>query len=220
MLMKQLRLHINHHYKAILIFWIIALVVKGTTSLKDLEGIQAVFLRDMFDNTSIAITIFIVISTFFMQLDVFRIAISFGTTRLQFFIGTVCYIILQSAFFALLQILFLQDVFYVMKNNGLFPSMIEQFCVQFLLYVMISSLFQVIIILQQRFSWIGLGIGATLFLNLISGFYGRGIKELIFTKSGVLMNISSFITISIGLTVFYFIVSGIFIRKISLEQTV
>ncbi|TKH11322.1 DUF4052 domain-containing protein, partial [Bacillus wiedmannii] len=45
MLMKQLKLHINFHYKAILIFWIAALLIKGITSVMDLREIREGFLQ-------------------------------------------------------------------------------------------------------------------------------------------------------------------------------
>ncbi|MES9673112.1 DUF4052 family protein, partial [Bacillus pseudomycoides] len=70
MLMNQLKLHINYHYKAILIFWIVALIIKGSTSLIDIKDIRVGFLQDVFNNPSIAIMFFIVVSTFFIQLDV------------------------------------------------------------------------------------------------------------------------------------------------------
>ncbi|WP_243526551.1 DUF4052 family protein [Bacillus pseudomycoides] len=219
MLIKQLKLHINYHYKAILVFWIVALIIKGSTSLIDIKDIRVGFLQDIFNNPSIAITFFIVVSTFFIQLDVFCLAVSFGTTRLQFFIGSVCYIALQSAFFSLLQVVFLQGLFYRTESASLLGGSIEQFFVQFLLYVTVASLFQVIIIFQQRFSWIGSSVAFIFFMGLIGVCYGEGIK-LTLTKTAVLMNLSSFTIISIGLIVFYFVISGIFIRKISLEQMV
>ncbi|MEH7049626.1 DUF4052 family protein [Bacillus pseudomycoides] len=219
MLMNQLKLHINYHYKAILIFWIVALIIKGSTSLIDIKDIRVGFLQDVFNNLSIAIIFFIVVSTFFIQLDVFRLAVSFGTTRLQFFIGSVCYIALQSAFFSLFQMVFLQDLFYRVESASLIGGSIEQFFVQFLLYVTIASLFQGIVIFQQRFNWIGCGVGSIFFIGLTSVCYDSGLK-LTLTKTEVLMNIPSFIIISSGLIVFYFVISGICIRKISLEQTV
>ncbi|PEF75278.1 ABC transporter permease [Bacillus pseudomycoides] len=219
MLMNQLKLHINYHYKAILIFWIVALIIKGSTSLIDIKDIRVGFLQDVFNNPSIAIIFFIVVSTFFIQLDVFRLAVSFGTTRLQFFTGSVCYIALQAAFFSLFQMVFLQDLFYRVESASLIGGSIEQFFVQFLLYVTIASLFQGIVIFQQRFNWIGCGVGSIFFIGLTSVCYDSGLK-LTLTKTEVLMNIPSFIIISSGLIVFYFVISGICIRKISLEQTV
>ncbi|MES9673273.1 DUF4052 family protein, partial [Bacillus pseudomycoides] len=188
-------------------------------SLIDIKDIRVGFLQDVFNNPSIAIMFFIVVSTFFIQLDVFRLAVSFGTTRLQFFIGSVCYIALQSAFFSLFQVLFLQDLFYRVESASLLGGSIEQFFVQFLLYVTIASLFQGIVIFQQRFNWVGCGVGSIFFIGLTSVCYDSGLK-LTLTKTEVLMNIPSFIIISSGLIVFYFVISGICIRKISLEQTV
>ena len=40
MLMKQLKLHINFHYKAILIFWILALLIKGALNAAHLNGLK------------------------------------------------------------------------------------------------------------------------------------------------------------------------------------
>ena len=62
--------------------------------------------------------IFIVVSTFIIQDDLFRLAVSFGVTRLQFFIGSVCYIVLQSAVFSFLQVIFLQDILYSIGNTS------------------------------------------------------------------------------------------------------
>ncbi|KKZ93323.1 hypothetical protein B4147_2559 [Bacillus wiedmannii] len=45
MLMKQLKLHINFQYKAIIIFWIAALLIKGITSVMDLREIREGFLQ-------------------------------------------------------------------------------------------------------------------------------------------------------------------------------
>ena len=106
-----------------------------------------------------------------------------------------------------------------MESASLLGGSIEQFFVQFLLYVTIASLFQGIVIFQQRFNWVGCGVGSIFFIGLTSVCYDSGLK-LTLTKTEVLMNIPSFIIISSGLIVFYFVISGICIRKISLEQTV
>ena len=70
MLMKQLKLHIKYHYKAILIFWTVALLIKGMTAT-DLKGINVAFLHDIFNNSSIAIVMFIMISVFLFKLIFF-----------------------------------------------------------------------------------------------------------------------------------------------------
>lgn len=41
--MKQLKLHIKYQYKAILIFWTVALLIKGTMTATDLKGIKVAF---------------------------------------------------------------------------------------------------------------------------------------------------------------------------------
>ncbi|CAI8850510.1 ABC transporter permease [Bacillus pseudomycoides] len=221
MLMKQLKLHMNFHYKAILIFWIVALLIKGTTSAADLNGIKVGFLQDVLNNPSIAITFFIVVSTFVIQDDVFRLAVSFGVTRLQFFIGSVCYMTLQAALFSFLQVILLQNILYSTESASLGGHSVGQFFVQFLFYVTIASFFQVVVIFKQRFQWIGLAVGGAIFLGLTSVLYGEvGIKGLVFKNSATLIDIPYFIMISIGLTVVYFIVSSIVIRKVSFEQTV
>ena len=43
MLMKQLKLHIKYQYKAILTFWAVALLIKGTMTATDLKGIKIAF---------------------------------------------------------------------------------------------------------------------------------------------------------------------------------
>ncbi|KFN03286.1 DUF4052 domain-containing protein [Bacillus clarus] len=221
MLIKQLQLHINFHYKAILIFWIVALLIKGTTSAVDLKGVKVGFLHDILNNSSIAIAIFMVASTFIIQDDVFRLAVSFGVTRVQFFMGSVCYIILQSALFSFLQVVLLQNTLYITENASLGGNSVVQFFVQFLFYVTIATFFQVVVIIKQRFQWIGLMIGGTLLLVTISVLYGEaGIKGLVFTSNTTLIEIPYFIGISIGLTIFYFVIGSIFIRKVSFEQTV
>ncbi len=96
MLMKQLRLHINFHYKAILIFWIVALLIKGALYAAHLNEAKVGLFTEIINNPSIAIMIFIVGSVFIVQDDLFRLAVSFGITRIQYFIGAICYIVLQS----------------------------------------------------------------------------------------------------------------------------
>nr|WP_277818561.1 DUF4052 family protein [Bacillus sp. TL12] len=219
MLMKQLKLQIHYHYKAIFVFWALAFIIQSLPNFIDIRDIRIGFLQDVINNPSIAVIFFVVVSTFFIQLDLFHLAVSFGATRLQFFIGSIGYIVLQSAFFSFLQILFLPGLFYHVESNSLLGGSIEQFFVQFLLYVTVASLFQGIVIFQQRFNWMGCAIGSIFFIGLTSVCYNTGLKMTL-TKTEVLMNIPSFIIISIGLIMLYFLVSGIFIRKISLEQTV
>ncbi|MED0982050.1 DUF4052 family protein [Bacillus paramycoides] len=221
MLMKQLKLHINFHYKAILIFWIVAFLIKGTTNAVDLRGIKEGFLQHILNNPSIASIFFIVVSTFIIQDDVFRLAVSFGVTRLQFFIGSVCYIILQAALFSFLQVFLLQNTLYSTVNSSLGENSVQQFIVQLLLYVTISCFFQVAVVFKQRFKWIGLMIGGTFFLSANSALYGEvGIQSLISITNLSLINIPYFTVISIGLIVVYIMTSGIFIRKVSFEQMV
>ncbi|CAM3973235.1 MULTISPECIES: DUF4052 family protein [Bacillus] len=221
MLMKQLKLHINFHYKAILIFWIVAFLIKGTTNAVDLRGIKEGFLQHILNNPSIASIFFIVVSTFIIQDDVFRLAVSFGVTRLQFFIGSVCYIILQAALFSFLQVFLLQNTLYSTVNSSLGENSVQQFIVQLLLYVTISCFFQVAVVIKQRFKWIGLMIGGTFFLSANSALYGEvGIQSLISITNLSLINIPYFTVISIGLIVVYIMTSGIFIRKVSFEQMV
>ncbi|PFM63490.1 ABC transporter permease [Bacillus cereus] len=221
MLMKQLKLHINFHYKAILIFWIVAFLIKGTTNAVDLRGIKEGFLQHILNNPSIASIFFIVVSTFIIQDDVFRLAVSFGVTRLQFFIGSVCYIILQAALFSFLQVFLLQNTLYSTVNSSLGENSLQQFIVQLLLYVTISCFFQVAVVIKQRFKWIGLMIGGTFFLSANSALYGEvGIQSLISITNLSLINIPYFTVISIGLIVVYIMTSGIFIRKVSFEQMV
>ncbi|MED1567943.1 DUF4052 family protein [Bacillus paramycoides] len=221
MLMKQLKLHINFHYKAILIFWIVAFLIKGTTNAVDLRGIKEGFLQHILNNPSIASIFFIVVSTFIIQDDVFRLAVSFGVTRLQFFIGSVCYIILQAALFSFLQVFLLQNTLYSTVNSRLGENSVQQFIVQLLLYVTISCFFQVAVVIKQRFKWIGLMIGGTFFLSANSALYGEvGIQSLISITNLSLINIPYFTVISIGLIVVYIMTSGIFIRKVSFEQMV
>ncbi|PFU69858.1 DUF4052 domain-containing protein [Bacillus thuringiensis] len=220
-LMKQLRLHINFHYKAILIFWIVALLIKGALYAAHLNEAKVGYLPEIINNPSIAIMIFIVGSVFIVQDDVFRLAVSFGITRIQYFIGTICYIVLQSALFSFLQILFLQDIKYNLVNVNFGEQLIQQFILQFLFYVTIACFFQVVVIFKQRFQWIGLMIGGSLFLSTNSVLYGEvGIKGLLFTNDVSLIDIPYFIVISIGLTILYIITSSIFIRKVSFERTV
>lgn len=126
-LMKQLRLHINFHYKAILIFWIVALLIKGALYAAHLNEAKVGYLPEIINNPSIAIMIFIVGSVFIVQDDVFRLAVSFGITRIQYFIGAICYIVLQSALFSFLQILFLQDIKYNLVNVNFGEQLIQQF---------------------------------------------------------------------------------------------
>ncbi|MED2982227.1 DUF4052 domain-containing protein [Bacillus thuringiensis] len=221
MLMKQLRLHINFHYKAILIFWIVALLIKGALYAAHLNEAKVGYLPEIINNPSIAIMIFIVGSVFIVQDDVFRLAVSFGITRIQYFIGAICYIVLQSALFSFLQILFLQDIKYNLVNVNFGEQLIQQFILQFLFYVTIACFFQVVVIFKQRFQWIGLMIGGSLFLSTNSVLYGEvGIKGLLFTNDVSLIDIPYFIVISIGLTILYIIISSIFIRKVSFERTV
>ncbi|PEW26945.1 DUF4052 domain-containing protein [Bacillus thuringiensis] len=220
-LMKQLRLHINFHYKAILIFWIVALLIKGALYAAHLNEVKVGYLPEIINNPSIAIMIFIVGSVFIVQDDVFRLAVSFGITRIQYFIGAICYIVLQSALFSFLQILFLQDIKYNLVNVNFGEQLIQQFILQFLFYVTIACFFQVVVIFKQRFQWIGLMIGGSLFLSTNSVLYGEvGIKGLLFTNDVSLIDIPYFIVISIGLTILYIITSSIFIRKVSFERTV
>lgn len=219
--MKQLRLHINFHYKAILIFWIVALLIKGALYAAHLNEAKVGYLPEIINNPSIAIMIFIVGSVFIVQDDVFRLAVSFGITRIQYFIGAICYIVLQSALFSFLQILFLQDIKYNLVNVNFGEQLIQQFILQFLFYVTIACFFQVVVIFKQRFQWIGLMIGGSLFLSTNSVLYGEvGIKGLLFTNDVSLIDIPYFIVISIGLTILYIITSSIFIRKVSFERTV
>ncbi|MES5885705.1 ABC transporter permease [Bacillus thuringiensis] len=221
MLMKQLRLHINFHYKAILIFWIVALLIKGALYAAHLNEAKVGYLPEIINNPSIAIMIFIVGSVFIVQDDLFRLAVSFGITRIQYFIGAICYIVLQSALFSFLQILFLQDIKYNLVNVNFGEQLIQQFILQFLFYVTIACFFQVVVIFKQRFQWIGLMIGGSLFLSTNSVLYGEvGIKGLLFTNDVSLIDIPYFIVISIGLTILYIITSSIFIRKVSFEKTV
>ncbi|MGH1276246.1 DUF4052 domain-containing protein [Bacillus cereus] len=221
MLMKQLRLHINFHYKAILIFWIVALLIKGALYAAHLNEAKVGYLPEIINNPSIAIMIFIVGSVFIVQDDLFRLAVSFGITRIQYFIGAICYIVLQSALFSFLQILFLQDIKYNLVNVNFGEKLIQQFILQFLFYVTIACFFQVVVIFKQRFQWIGLMIGGSLFLSTNSVLYGEvGIKGLLFTNDVSLIDIPYFIVISIGLTILYIITSSIFIRKVSFERTV
>ncbi|PEF10280.1 ABC transporter permease [Bacillus thuringiensis] len=220
-LMKQLRLHINFHYKAILIFWIVALLIKGALYAAHLNEAKVGYLPEIINNPSIAIMIFIVGSVFIVQDDVFRLAVSFGITRIQYFIGAICYIVLQSALFSFLQILFLQDIKYNLVNVNFGEQLIQQFILQFLFYVTIACFFQVVVIFKPRFQWIGLMIGGSLFLSTNSVLYGEvGIKGLLFTNDVSLIDIPYFIVISIGLTILYIITSSIFIRKVSFERTV
>ncbi|MBE5108413.1 DUF4052 family protein [Bacillus thuringiensis] len=221
MLMKQLKLHINFHYKAILIFWIIALLIKGITSAMDLKEIREGFLQHILNNPSIVIILFIVVSTFIIQDDVFRLAVSFGVTRLQFFIGAVCYIILQAAVFSFLQVIFLQNTLYSTVNTSLGEHSVKQFIVQLLLYVTIATFFQVAVVIKKRFKWIGLMIGGTLFISLNSVLYAEvGIQDLNSTSNLSLIDFPYFTVISIVLTIVYIVTSGIFIRKVSFEQTI
>ena len=221
MLMKQLRLHINFHYKAILIFWIVALLIKGALYAAHLNEAKVGYLPEIINNPSIAIMIFIVGSVFIVQDDLFGLAVSFGITRIQYFIGAICYIVLQSALFSFLQILFLQDIKYNLVNVNFGEQLIQQFILQFLFYVTIACFFQVVVIFKQRFQWIGLMIGGSLFLSTNSVLYGEvGIKGLLFTNDVSLIDIPYFIVISIGLTILYIITSSIFIRKVSFERTV
>lgn len=221
MLMKQLKLHMKFHYKAILIFWIVALLIKGTTSAADLNGIKVGFLQDILNNPSIAITFFIVVSTFIIQDEVFRLVVSFGVTRLQFFVGAVCYITLQAAVFSSLQLIFLQNIVYSSESTRIGGHSVGGFFAQFLFYVTIASFFQVVVIFKQRFQWIGLAVGGTIFLGVTSVLYGEvGIRSFMFINSETLIDVPYFIMISMGLTVVYIIVSSILIRKVSFEQMI
>ncbi|HDR7206578.1 TPA: DUF4052 family protein, partial [Bacillus cereus] len=84
-----------------------------------------------------------------------------------------------------------------------------------------ACFFQGVVIFKQRFQWIGLMIGGSLFLSTNSVLYGEvGIKGLLFTNDVSLIDIPYFIVISIGLTILYIITSSIFIRKVSFERTV
>ncbi|MCU5683272.1 DUF4052 domain-containing protein [Bacillus wiedmannii] len=221
MLMKQLKLHINFHYKAILIFWIAALLIKGITSVMDLREIREGFLQHILNNPLIAITLFIVVSTFIIQDDVFRLAVSFGVTRLQFFIGSVFYILLQAVVFSFLQVIFLKNTLYSTVNISLGEQSVKQFIVQLLLYLTIATFFQVVVVIKKRFKWIGLMIGGTFFISLNSVLYAEvGIQDLNSTSNLSLIDIPYFIVISIILTIVYVVTSGIFIRKVSFEQTI
>ncbi|HHT7240118.1 MULTISPECIES: DUF4052 family protein [Bacillus] len=221
MLMKQLKLHINFHYKAILIFWIVALLIKGALNAARLNGLKISYLPEIINNPSIAIMMFIVVSTFNIQDDLFRLAISFGVTRIQYFMGAICYIVLQSALFSFLQVMLLQDIKYDLGNVSIGEQLTQQFILQFFFYVTIAYFFQVVVVFKQRFQWIGLMIGGTLFLSTNSVLYGEvGINGLLFTSDVSLIDIPYFTVISIGLTILYIITSSIFIRKVSFEQTV
>ncbi|MFA2562784.1 DUF4052 family protein [Bacillus wiedmannii] len=221
MLMKQLKLHIKYHYKAILIFWTVALLIKGITSVMDLKEIREGFLQHILNNPSIAITLFIVVSTFIIQDDVFRLAVSFGVTRLQFFIGSVFYILLQAVVFSFLQVIFLKNTLYSTVNISLGEQSVKQFIVQLLLYLTIATFFQVVVVIKKRFKWIGLMIGGTFFISLNSVLYAEvGIQDLNSTSNLSLIDIQYFIVISIILTIVYVVTSGIFIRKVSFEQTI
>ncbi|WP_329765629.1 DUF4052 family protein [Bacillus nitratireducens] len=221
MLMKQLKLHINFHYKAILIFWIVALLIKGALNAVHLNELKISYLPEIINNPSIAIMMFIVVSTFNIQDDLFRLAISFGVTRIQYFIGAICYIVLQSALFSFLQVILLQDIKYNLGNVSIGEQLTQQFILQFLFYVTTACFFQVVVVFKQRFQWIGLMIGGTLFLSTNSLLYGEvGIKGLLFTSDLSLIDIPYFTVISIGLTILYIITSSIFIRKVSFEQMV
>lgn len=221
MLMKQLKLHINFHYKAILIFWIVALLIKGALNAAHLNGVNIGYLPEIINNPSIAIMLFIVGSVFIIQDELFRLAVSFGVTRIQYFIGAICYIILQSAMFSFLQIMLLQDIKYNLVNVSFGEQSVQQFILQFLFYVTTACFFQVVVVFKQRFQWIGLMIGGTLFLSTNSVLYGEaGVTSLLFTSDGSLVNIPYFTVISIELTVLYIITSSIFIRKVSFEKTI
>ncbi|MEK7016135.1 DUF4052 family protein [Bacillus sp. FSL R9-9410] len=221
MLMKQLKLHINFHYKAILIFWILALLIKGALNAAHLNGLKISYLPEIINNPSIAIMMFIVVSTFNIQDDLFRLAISFGVTRIQYFIGAICYIVLQSTLFSFLQVMFLHDMKYNIVNVSFWEQSAQQFILQFLFYVTTACFFQVVVVFKQRFQWIGFMIGGTLFLSTNSVLYGEvGINGLLFTSDISLIDIPYFTVISIGLTILYIITSSIFIRKVSFEQTV
>ena len=188
MLMKQLKLHIKYQYKAILTFWAVALLIKGAMTATDLKGIKVAFLHDIFNNSSIAIVMFIVISVFLIQLDIFPTVVSFGVTRLQFLMGSICFILLQSALFSGLQVLFLQGTFYKTEQINLGSYAIEQFFVQFIFYSTLACLFQSTIIFQKRFNWFGLAFSIIFLFGLASTMYaGIGIKELVFINSKMLL---------------------------------
>jgi len=221
MLMKQLKLHINFHYKAILIFWIAALLIKGALNAAHLNGVKIGYLPEVINNPSIAIMIFIVGSVFIIQDDLFRLAGSFGVTRIQYFIGAICYIVLQSALFSFLQVMLLQDLKYNVVSANFWEQSVQQFILQFLFYVTTACFFQVVVVFKQRFQWIGFMIGGTLFLSANSVLYGEaGVTGLLFTSDVSLVDIPYFTVISIGLTILYIITSSIFIRKVSFERTV
>ena len=113
----------------------------------------------------------------------------------------------------------LQDIKYNLVNINFGEQLIQQFILQFLFYVTIACFFQVVVIFKQRFQWIGLMIGGSLFLSTNSVLYGEvGIKGL-FTNDVSLIDIPYFIVISIGLTILYIITSSIFV-KVSFERTV
>ncbi|WP_404447056.1 DUF4052 family protein [Bacillus sp. RC252] len=221
MLLKQLKLHMKFHYKAILIFWCVALFIKWTTTATDIKGLKVAFLHDIFNNSSIAITIFIVASVFLVQDDIFRTVVSFGVTRLQFFIGSVCFIILQSVIFSFLQVLLLQGTFYETKHINLGAHTIEQFFAQFVFYLLLASLFQLTTIFQKRFNWLGFVFSVIFLFGLASTMYaGIGIKELVFIDSKMLLEIPNFISVSIVLILIYIVISALFIRKVSFEDTI
>ncbi|KAA0765660.1 DUF4052 family protein [Bacillus sp. SH5-2] len=220
-LMKQLKLHINFHYKALLIFWMVALLIKGVMNAAHLYGMKIGYIPGFITNPSIAIMMFIVGSVFIIQDDVFRLAVSFGVTRIQYFIGAICYIVLQSALFSFLQVMLLQDINYNLVHVNFWGQLVQQFILQLLFYVTTACFFQLVVVFKQRFKWIGLMIGGTLFLSMNSVLYGEaGITGLIFTNDASLIDIPYFTVISIGLTTLYIITSSIFIRKVSFEQTV
>jgi ABC-2 type transport system permease protein len=221
MLMKQLKLHMNFHYKAILIFWIVALLIKGAINAAHINGVKIGYIPEIINNPSIAIMMFIVVSTFNIQDDLFRLAISFGVTRIQYFIGAICYIVLQSALFSFLQVMLLQDIKYNVGNVSFVEQVTQLFILQFLFYVTTACFFQVVVVFKQRFQWMGLMIGGTLFLSTNSVLYGEvGINGLLFTSDVSLIDIPYFTVISIGLTILYILTSSIFIRKVSFEQTI
>ncbi|TPV42424.1 DUF4052 family protein [Bacillus dicomae] len=221
MLLKQLKLHINFHYKAILIFWIVILLITGALNAAHLNGVKIGYLPEIINNPSIAIIMFIVGSVFIIQDDLFRLAVSFGVTRIQFFIGAICYIVLQSALFSFLQVMLLQHIKYNLENVNFGEQLAQQFILQFLFYVTTACFFQVVVVFKQRFQWIGLMIGGTLFLSTNSVLYGNaGVTSLLFTSDVSLVDIPYFTVISIGLTILYIITSSIFIRKVSFERTV
>ncbi|MGN4291331.1 DUF4052 family protein [Bacillus cereus group sp. MYBK87-2] len=221
MLMKQLKLHINFHYKAILIFWIVALLIKGSLTAVHLNGTNIGYLPEIINNPSIAIMLFIVGSVFIIQDELFRLAVSFGVTRIQYFIGAICYIVLQSAMFAFLYVMLMQEIKYNLVNVSFGEQLVQEFILHFLFYVTTACFFQLVVVFKQRFQWIGLMIGGTLFLSTISVLYGEaGVTGLLFTSDGSLVDIPYFTVISIGLTTFYIITSSIFIRKVSFERTV